>query len=70
MRTRSLETYLARVEGKLKELEPIISSSQINIEHRSPNRVILKGIITFIDGSSLRFLEYVLEEYNKLLRIS
>lgn len=70
MQRESLERYLARVEEKLKELEPLISSSQISIERRSSNRVILKGMIIFIDGSSLHFLEYVLEEDNKLLRIS
>lgn len=70
MQRESLERYLARVEEKLKELEPLISSSQISIERRSPNRVVLKGMIIFIDGSSLRFLEYVLEEDNRLLRVS
>jgi len=70
LQTGSLGRYLARVEEKLKELEPLISSSQISIEHRSSNRVVLKGMIIFIDGSSLHFLEYVLEEDNKLLRVS
>ncbi len=65
-----LEGYLARLEEKLKELEPLISSSQINIERRSLNRLVLKGTIIFIDGSSLHFLEYVLEEDNRLLRVS
>jgi len=70
LQRESLERYLARVEEKLKELEPLISSSQISIERRSSNRVVLRGMIIFIDGSSLHFLEYVLEEDNKLLRIS
>ena len=70
LQRESLERYLARVEEKLKELEPLISSSQISIERRSPNRVVLKGMIIFIDGSSLHFLEYVLEEDNRLLRVS
>ncbi len=70
MQRESLERYLARVEEKLKELEPLISSSQISIERRSSNRVVLKGMIIFIDGSLLHFLEYVLEEDNKLLRVS
>ena len=70
MQRESLERYLARVEEKLKELEPLISSSQMSIERRSPNRVVLKGMIIFIDGSSLHFLEYVLEEDNRLLRVS
>ena len=70
MPIKSLEAYLARVEEKLKELEPIISSSQISIERRSPNRIILAGKITFIDGSRLHFLEYVLELNNRLLRVS
>jgi len=70
LQRESLEGYLARVEEKLKELEPLISSSQISIERRSPNRLVLKGTIIFIDGSSLHFLEYVLEEDNRLLRVS
>jgi len=70
LQRESLERYLARVEEKLKELEPLISSSQMSIERRSPNRVVLKGMIIFIDGSSLHFLEYVLEEDNRLLRVS
>ena len=70
MQTRSLEKYLAKVEEKLRELEPLISSSQIGIERRSPYRIVLKGIIIFVDGSSLHFLEYVLEEDNRLLRVS
>ena len=44
MQTDSLERYLARVEEKLRELEPLISSSQISIERRSINRVVLTGI--------------------------
>ena len=70
MKTSSLERYLVKVEDKLKELEPLISSSQISIERRSVNRVVLKGTIIFIDSSSLSFLEYVLEEDNRLLRVS
>ena len=70
MPARFLEKYLARVEEKLRELEPLISSSQIIIERRSSNRVVLKGMIIFIDGSLLHFLEYVLEEGNRLLRVS
>ena len=70
MQTGSLERYLIRVEEELKELEPLISSSQISVERRSVNRVVLKGTIIFIDGSSLSFLEYVLEEDNRLLRVS
>ena len=70
MQSISLERYLVRVEDKIRELEPLISSSQISIERRSINRVVLKGTIIFIDGSSLRFLEYVLEEDNRLSRVS
>ena len=70
MRRESLENYIARVEEKLKELEPLITSSQVTIERRSANRVILKGTIFFIDGSSLRFLEYILREDDDLTRVS
>ncbi len=70
MRIGYLEKYVTRVEEKLRELEPLISSSQICIERRSLNRIVLRGIIVFIDGSSLHFLEYVLEEDNRLLRVS
>ena len=70
MPARFLEKYLVRIEEKLRELEPLISSSQIITERRSPNRVVLKGMIVFIDESLLHFLEYVLEEDNRLLRVS
>jgi len=70
LRIGYLEKYVTRVEEKLRELEPLISSSQICIERRSLNRIVLRGIIVFIDGSSLHFLEYVLEEDNRLLRVS
>ena len=70
MRTEYLERYVTRIEEKLRELGPLISSSQISIERRSLNRTVLRGIIVFVDGSSLHFLEYVLEEDNRLLRVS
>lgn len=70
MQTRFLRSYLGKVKEKLEELEPLISSSQIIVEQRSPTRAALKGKIIFIDGSLLHFLEYVLEEDNRLQRVS
>jgi len=42
----------------------------MGIERRSPNRVVLRGMNIFIDGSSPRFPEYVLEEDNRVSRVS
>lgn len=70
MQARLLRDYLRRVEAKVRELEPLILSSQMQVEWRAPNRLVLKGMITFIDASKLYFLEYLFSEESSLERIS
>ncbi len=70
MQEGSLKEYLIKVEEKLRELEPLITSSRLQKEWRSSNRLVLRGVIAFIDGSTLYFLEYIMERKRKLKRIS
>ena len=69
MRAQPLKAYLEKVRAKLEELEPLTSNISIRAEWRAPTRLILKGVIVFIDGSKLHFLEYVSAEEDKLERI-
>lgn len=59
MQAQPLKAYLERVRAKLEEIEPLTSNVKLWIDWRAPTRLILKGVIAFIDGSKLHFLEYV-----------
>lgn len=66
---QSLKAYLERVRAKLEEVEPLTFSVSLWVDWRAPTRLVLKGVVTFIDGSKLYFLEYVSAEEDSLVRI-
>ena len=55
---------------KLEEIEPLLSERGIVAEWRSETRLVLRGVIRFIDGSRLVFLEYLVERGGAVHRIA
>jgi hypothetical protein len=48
---------------ELLSMNPYIKNQNINLEERAPDAGIIKGIITFIDDSSLHLKEFVIMSY-------
>ena len=69
MQARPLKAYLERLGARLEELEPLTSTTNLWVGWRAPVRLVLGGLIVFMDGSKPRFLEYVSAEEGVLERI-
>lgn len=52
-----IQSYFNRVRSKLKEISPLIKTDYVSIEMVSADMGILRGKISFVDGSVLDFRE-------------
>ena len=69
MQPRPLKRYLEEVNNKLEEIEALLAATSIQVDWRAPTRLILRGTLVFIDGSTLHFLEYISIQGDRLERI-
>ncbi|AEM38206.1 hypothetical protein Pyrfu_0334 [Pyrolobus fumarii 1A] len=65
-----LAEYTRGVIEKLWRLSKLITYSSITMEVRSPTRLVLRGLIRFVDGSRLHFLEYLVSRGERVERIA
>ena len=52
-----IQSYFNKVRNKIKETSPLIKADTVTFEMVSADMGMLKGRITFIDGSTLDFRE-------------
>ena len=65
-----LAEYTRGVIEKLWRLSELITYSSVTIELRSPTRLVLRGLIRFVDGSRLYFLEYLVSRGESVEKIA
>ena len=66
----SVEDYLSEIFKTVSRFKPFIVLYSIEHQRRSDTRHVIRGRITFRDGSKLDFLEYIVIKDRKVTRIS